>query len=80
MAALPEKVTKAWEDRGGPIILSTVDGEGIPNTIYVSCVSFFSEDTIVVANNKFSKTLENILSDSKGSILIYNKGRKTLSN
>ncbi len=77
MPALPEKVTKAWEDREGPFILSTVNEDGIPNSIYVSCVSIFSEDTIVVANNKFSKTLENILSGSKGSILFITKEGKS---
>ena len=53
MATLPEKVIKAWEDREGPIILSTVNGDGIPNAIYATCVSKFREDTIVVANNYF---------------------------
>ena len=77
MAVLPEKVKKAWEDREGPIILSTVNGDGIPNVIYATCVSKFSEDTIVVANNYFSKTLENILAGSKGSILFITKEGKS---
>ena len=77
MAALPEEVSKAWEDREGPIILSTVNGDGIPNSIYATCVSKFSEDTIVVANNYFSKTLENILAGSKGSILFITKEGKS---
>ena len=77
MAALPEKVSKAWENREGPIILSTVDGDGIPNAIYATCVSKFSEDTIVVANNYFSKTLGNILAGSKGSILFITKEGKS---
>ena len=59
MAALPEEVREAWEDRKGPVILSTVNKDGIPNAIYAGCVSKFSEDIIVVANNYFSKTLEN---------------------
>ncbi|MBN1877286.1 MAG: pyridoxamine 5'-phosphate oxidase family protein [Anaerolineae bacterium] len=73
MAALPEKVSQAWENREGPVIFSTVDGEGIPNAIYATCVSKFSEDTIVVANNYFSKTLKNILAGSKGSMLFMTK-------
>ena len=77
MAALPEKVSKAWEEREGPIVLSTVNGDGIPNAIYATCVSKFSEDTIVVANNYFSKTLENILAGSTGSILFITKDRKS---
>ncbi len=77
MAALPEKVSKAWEDREGPIILSTVNKDGTPNAIYATCVSKFSEDTIVVANNYFSKTLENILAGSKRSILFITKEKKS---
>ena len=77
MAALPEKVRKAWEDRKGPVILSTVNTDGIPNAIYAGCVSKFSEDIIAVANNYFSKTLENILAGSKGSILFITKEGKS---
>jgi len=77
MAALPKKVSKAWEDREGPIILSTVDEDGIPNAIYATCVSIFSEDTVVVANNYFSKTLKNILAGSKGTILFITKEGKS---
>lgn len=76
MPALPKKVSQAWEDKEGPVILSTVTEDGVPNAIYVSCVSIFSEDTIVVANNKFSKTLENIQSGSRGSILFITKEGK----
>ncbi len=77
MAGLPEKVSKEWENREGPIILATVNTNGIPNAIYATCVSKFSEDTIVVANNYFSKTLENILAGSKGSILFITKEKKS---
>jgi predicted pyridoxine 5'-phosphate oxidase superfamily flavin-nucleotide-binding protein len=77
MTVLPEQVSSAWENREGPVILSTVNGDGIPNAIYASCVSIFSSDMIVIANNKFSKTLENILSGSKGSILFITKDGKS---
>ncbi|MCK5162425.1 MAG: pyridoxamine 5'-phosphate oxidase family protein [Spirochaetes bacterium] len=77
MAVLPEKVSKEWENREGPIILSTVNANGIPNSIYATCVSKYSEDTLVVANNYFSKTLENILAGSKGSILFITKEGKS---
>ena len=76
MTALPENVMEAWENREGPIIFSTVDEDGVPNAIYATCVSKFSEDTIVVANNYFSKTLENIHAGSKGSILFITKEGK----
>ena len=73
MAALPERASKAWEDREGPIILSTVDRDGNPNAIYATSVSKFSEELIVVADNYFNKTLKNIQEGSKGSILFITK-------
>ncbi len=73
MSELPQEVSQAWEDREGPIVLTTVNKEGLPNSIYATCVSKFGEDTLVVANNYFSKTLENIRAGSKGSILFITK-------
>ena len=76
MPSLPEEVSNAWENREGPIILSTISADRIPNAIYATCVSKFNEDTIVVADNFFSKTLDNILAGSKGSILFITKDGK----
>ena len=76
MSVLPEEVSKAWNDRKGPIIFTTVDKSGIPNAIYASCVSKFSEDTVVIADNFFNKTQKNILADSKGSILFITNDNK----
>ncbi len=76
MPALPSSVNKAWEERKGPIILTTVDTNGVPNAIYASCVSKYSEDSIVVADNYFDKTRKNILAGSKGSILFMTKDGK----
>jgi len=76
MPKLPEEVSKAWDEKTGPIIFSTVDKNGIPNAIYATCINKFSEDTIVIADNYFDKTKKNILSGSKGSILfITNEGK-----
>ena len=76
MSVLPEEVSKAWNERKGPAIFATVDGNGVPNVIYVTCVNKFSEDTIVIADNFFDKTRKNILAGSKGSILfITNEGK-----
>jgi predicted pyridoxine 5'-phosphate oxidase superfamily flavin-nucleotide-binding protein len=73
MAALPEKVSQAWEEREGPIILTTVDKDGNPNAIYATSVSKFDEETIIIADNYFSKTQENILAGSRGSLLFITK-------
>jgi predicted pyridoxine 5'-phosphate oxidase superfamily flavin-nucleotide-binding protein len=76
MPALPSSVSKAWDERKGLVILTTVDTNGVPNAIYASCVSKYSEDTIVVADNYFDKTRKNILAGSKGSILFITKDGK----
>ena len=76
MAVLPEEVSKAFEKREGPAVLTTVSDDGTPNAIYATCVSKFDESTIVVANNYFDKTLKNIKSGSSGSILFIT-GDKT---
>jgi hypothetical protein len=73
MARLPTSVSEAWENREGPVILTTIGAGGIPNAIYVTCVNKFSEDKLVVADNYFHKTRSNILAGSKGSILFMTK-------
>ncbi len=77
MPILPKEAIQAWDDHEGPIILSTVDKEGIPNSIYATCVSRYDDNTLVVANNYFSKTMENISIGSKGSILFITKAGKS---
>ena len=77
MAELPEAVSKAWENREGPIVLTTVDRMGNPNAIYATCVSKYREDTLVVADNFFNKTRANIMADSPASLLFITKEGKS---
>ncbi|HPS58614.1 MAG TPA: pyridoxamine 5'-phosphate oxidase family protein [Spirochaetota bacterium] len=73
MAVLPEEVIKAWDEKSGPVILTTVDKSGKPNSIYATCISRFDESTLVVADNYFDKTRKNILEGSKAAILFITK-------
>jgi len=73
MALLTEEIIKAWDEKTGPVILTTVDKSGIPNSIYATCISRYDESTIVVADNYFDKTRKNILDGSKASILFITK-------
>ena len=77
MSRLPENVSKAWDDKKGPIILSTVDVNGVPNAIYAGCMSKFDEETLVVADNYFNKTQSNIFAGSKGSLLFITSEDKS---
>ena len=73
MKLIPEKVYKAWDSRQEAIVFSTIDKNGMPNSIYATCTSKFNDYTFIVADNFFHKTRENILVGSKGSILFITK-------
>jgi uncharacterized protein len=77
MKKMPDGVIKAWENRKSPIVFSTVDSKGIPNSIFASCVSKYNDGTVVVADNYFEKTKKNILSGSTGSILFITSEDKS---
>ncbi|MBN1686300.1 MAG: pyridoxamine 5'-phosphate oxidase family protein [Spirochaetales bacterium] len=69
MANLPERIEKAWENKEGPLVFTTVDKKGTPNAIYATCVSKYDGSTILIADNYFDKTKKNIQNGSKGSVL-----------
>jgi uncharacterized protein len=77
MPRLPEDAGKAWDNRKGPVVFTTVDKNGVPNAIYATCVSKFNEETIVIADNYFDKTRKNILAGSKGSVLFITNEDKS---
>ncbi len=76
MTSLPDILLEAWEQRNGPIVLTTTDAEGLPNAIYASCVRKCDDGTFVVADNYFDKTRANILAGSKASLLFITQDRK----
>lgn len=69
MSALSNDVSQAWDEHEGPVVFTTVDTTGKPNSIYATCVRKWSAEKLVVADNYFSKTRANILAGSRGSIL-----------
>ncbi len=76
MTTLPTIVSQAWEQRGGPIVLTTVSATGVPNAIYATCVSKYDEATLLIADNYFNKTKANILEGSHGALLFITKEGK----
>jgi len=69
MASLTDIIRKAWDNRNGPAILATVSPDGVPNIIYVTCVNTYGEDRIVIADNYFNKTRQNLKAGGTGAIL-----------
>ena len=66
MLMLPNQIVEAWELKEGPVIVTTVDSSGMPNSVYATCVRMSSDHRIVIADNYFSKTRQNI---EKGSLI-----------
>ncbi|MBN1759282.1 MAG: pyridoxamine 5'-phosphate oxidase family protein [Chitinispirillaceae bacterium] len=77
MLQLPALVNEQWENREGPIVLTTVDREGTPNSIYAGCVRKLDDGRILVVDNYFDKTRKNIQSGTKGAVLFITKERKS---
>jgi len=74
---IPDEVKNAWEQKEDAVVLTTVDTNGIPNSIYATCVSKFDDETFVVADNYFDKTRKNILAGTKGNLLFITKDGKS---
>jgi predicted pyridoxine 5'-phosphate oxidase superfamily flavin-nucleotide-binding protein len=74
---LPIELMEAWEDREGPVVLTTTDSNGMPNSIYASIVNITNDGRIAVADNYFYKTKANIDSGSKVSVLFITKKHKS---
>ncbi len=82
MGQLADAVRAAWDDRQHPSALSTVDEDGTPNVIWVTCTTLLDDGSasgdarIAIADNYFSKTLANLLRGSRGSLLIRTSDSK----
>lgn len=77
MKKIPESVISAWENQQGPFVFTTVNIQGIPNSIYATSVSKVDNNKILIANNYFNKTMKNIESGSMGSILFITSEDKS---
>ena len=71
-----EQISKAWDDRQKFIIFTTVNENLIPNSVYIGYASLYDNNTLLIADNKLSKTKENIFSGSKGSVLFITSETK----
>jgi predicted pyridoxine 5'-phosphate oxidase superfamily flavin-nucleotide-binding protein len=69
MVTVTDTIQKAWDNRKGPAILATVNPDGVPNIIYVTCVNTYGKNRLVVADNYFNKTRQNLKSGGTGAIL-----------
>jgi len=59
------------------VVFVTVDTKGMPNAIYATCVKMISSEKIVIADNFFSKTKNNLAGGCMGAVLFITKDRKS---
>jgi|SRR5690554_2800068 predicted pyridoxine 5'-phosphate oxidase superfamily flavin-nucleotide-binding protein len=67
------EIIEAWKNKEDAVVLTTVDNNKMPNSIYVSCVALSDSFTIVIADNYFDKTKQNCYNDSLASVLFITK-------
>jgi predicted pyridoxine 5'-phosphate oxidase superfamily flavin-nucleotide-binding protein len=74
---MTSEIKQAWDNRNKAIVLTTVSTDGVPNSIYATCNERYNDDTILVANNFFDKTLKNIESTGKATVLFITNDDKS---
>ena len=69
MPKLTKEALQAWHQREQKMVFTTCDQNNLPNSVWVICAKLINDEQFVIANNSFDKTLSNIKSGSKGSLL-----------
>ena len=69
MAKLTTQALEAWNNHDERMVLTTTNQDNVPNSIWVICAKLINDEQFVIANNAFSKTLQNIHLGSRGSLL-----------
>lgn len=69
MTAIPKEVKEAIE-REKNFVLTTADGQLVPNAAYVAYLKTVEDDKILIADNYFDKTRKNLTANNKVSIVM----------
>ncbi len=73
MVKVPDDIRESF--RAQKVIpMATVNGEGVPNVIYVGVWWWEDDETLCVVNNYLNKTLANIRENGRVSFVCYGKG------
>lgn len=69
MAILPEEV-KIAINKAATACVATVDSNAVSNVVYVSYLKYQDDETVIIADNKFSKTRENLNNNPKLAFVV----------
>jgi predicted pyridoxine 5'-phosphate oxidase superfamily flavin-nucleotide-binding protein len=75
MAKLPEEVKTAI-DKAVNVCVATTDASAVANVVYVSYLKYQGDETIIIADNKFGKTRQNLNANSKLSFVVLDTDTK----
>jgi hypothetical protein len=77
MISIPESIKQEWSNKQDAVVLTTISSKGIPNSIYATQVALYGANKLLIANNKFKKTLENIEVCKEATLLFITKETKS---
>lgn len=73
---ISDVIKDIWPLREGPLVLTTVSSDGTPNSIYATCVSLYGSSRLLIADNYFDKTRQNIKAGCKAAVLLMTADKK----
>ena len=75
MVKMPAEVRDTLEKQK-PIPIATASKSGMPNVVFVGLMKIIDDETLMLADNFFYKTSQNLAENPKISILCYNSETK----
>ena len=75
MVKMPAEVRETLEKQK-PIPIATASKSGVPNVVFVGLLKIVDDETLMLADNFFYKTAQNLAENPKISILCYNGDTK----
>jgi predicted pyridoxine 5'-phosphate oxidase superfamily flavin-nucleotide-binding protein len=67
---LTDEIRNAFAQRDPIAVLTTVDNDGMPNSIYLSCYGLM-DDRILICDSAFSKTLNNLKANPSKAVFLF---------
>ena len=71
MVKMPADVKETLEKQK-PVPIATASKSGVPNVVFVGLLKIIDDETLMIADNFFYKTAQNLEENPKISILCYN--------
>jgi len=71
MVKMPPEV-KETLTKQKPVPIATASKSGVPNVVFVGLLKIVDDETLMIADNFFLKTAQNLMDNPKISVLCYN--------